>query len=327
VAIFGPDLSSFQAGVNVATLPDPFVLAKCTEGNYYADADYNSWREQAAGSGKIFIAYHFVKAESSPQAQASWLAAHIGNLSVPVMLDVEMENTSRPGLPQVLAVADAMKTLGLNVRLAYLPKWFWSQIGSPNLSPLTVRGIGLIASSYPGGTAYPGDNASGWQPYGGVTPMLWQFTDSETDHGQHVGDYNAYRGTRDQLAVFLGGHPVPAPSITTGTDVNLTDMLGPVSSGMAAIAPDAAAEQMGAGATFSVAAALEGTAVRQAETLILVKRILSAVGQPPAVDVAAIADQITASIVQHLATGVDVQAVAVAVQNQLAQALGGHAAG
>lgn len=120
---------------------------------------------------------------------------------------------------------------------------------------------------------------------------------------------------------------VPAPPTPTGTDVNLTDMLGPVSTGMVNLAPDVGPEGMGLGAEFSVAAALEGTAVRQAETLFLVKRILAAVGSPPPVDVAAIANQVTAAIVQHLATGVDIQAVAVAVQAQLAQALGGHGVG
>jgi hypothetical protein len=54
-------------------------------------------------------------------------------------------------------------------------------------------------------------------------------------------------------------------------------------------------------------------------------RLLAA--QPGAVDAAAVAAQVVAAIQQHLAVNVDVQAVAVAVQAQLAQALGNHAAG
>jgi hypothetical protein len=49
--------------------------------------------------------------------------------------------------------------------------------------------------------------------------------------------------------------------------------------------------------------------------------------KPPVVDVNALANQIVTAISQHLSGGVDAQAVAVAVQAQLASALGAHGAG
>ena len=49
--------------------------------------------------------------------------------------------------------------------------------------------------------------------------------------------------------------------------------------------------------------------------------------KPPAVDTTAIANQVVSAISGHLNVGVDVHAVAVAVQEQLAAALGAHAAG
>lgn len=221
MTIFGPDISSYQHGVNVRALTDEFVLIKCTEGTYYTDADYGNWLSQAKASGKLAVAYHFVSGED-PDAQAAHLLAHIIDKALPVMLDWEPTATYRPTLAQLLAVADALVRHGLRPRLAYAPKWYCQQIGSPSLTGLSARGMGLVSSEYPGGSGYPGDNADGWSPYGGMTPILYQFTDVAVEGGQTVGDRNAYRGTIGQFAAFLGTG-IPAPSSTPGADMALTD--------------------------------------------------------------------------------------------------------
>lgn len=218
MTIFGPDISSYQHGVNVRALTDPFCLLKCTEGTYYTDADYENWLGQAKGSGKLPIAYHFVSGED-PDAQAAHLLAHIIDKVLPVMLDWEPTATYRPTLAQLLAVADALVRHGLRPKLAYAPKWYCQQIGSPSLTGLSARGMGLVSSEYPGGSGYPGDNADGWSPYGGMTPTLYQFTDVAVEGGQAVGDRNAYRGTIEQLAAFLGA-TAPTPSSSGGSDVS-----------------------------------------------------------------------------------------------------------
>jgi hypothetical protein len=334
VTIFGPDISSYQHGVNVAALADPFVIMKCTEGTYYADPDYGVWLAQARRAGKLAIAYHFVKAESSAQAQAAWLASHIQDFSVPVMLDVETEGGSAPSLGEVLGVADAMFSHGLKVRLAYLPRWYWQRIGSPDLTPLAQRGIGLVSSAYPrtgpvnpsgGYAADGGDHGSGWAPYGGLTPVLWQYTDAGVEQQQL--DFNAFRGTIDQLATLLGGsaHDV-------GGDVNLTDTVT-ISPGFAARYPSAGPDGFTANAQVAVGTLLEGAAIRAVNnehTLAGLSQKLDALlNRPsaPAIDTGALANQVVLAIEQHLAVNVDAQAVAVAVQAQLAQALGGHGVG
>lgn len=206
MTIFGPDISSFQDGLVLGGADFPFVLAKCTEGTYYTDRDYPGWRAQAEAFGKPFVAYHFISGEG-PYAQARHLAASIGDRSLPVMLDFEPTATYRPDLPQLLAVADAMRTEGLRVRLAYVPHWYHQQIGAPPLTGLTARGIALVASAYPGGTGYPGDDAPGWDPYGGITPALYQYTDHAPVAGRAV-DMNAFRGTPADLRTLLGDNPM-----------------------------------------------------------------------------------------------------------------------
>lgn len=211
MTILGPDLSSYQDGLDVADLPYPFVIAKCTEGTYYVDRDYDAWRHQAAAAGKLFVPYHFVSGENAVD-QARALAAHIGDKALPAMLDFEPTTGYRPDLIQLIALADAARAQGLHIALAYIPHWYWVQIGSPSLASLAARGIALVSSDYPGGTGYPGDDAAGWQLYGGMIPALYQYTDHAPIQGRTV-DMNAYRGTIQQLAARLG---LSAPTPTTG---------------------------------------------------------------------------------------------------------------
>jgi hypothetical protein len=208
VTIFGPDISSYQNGLDLARLTSAsFVVAKTTEGTYYTDSGYQGWRQQAAKLGKPFIWYHFLSGEDA-HAQVAHTAANIGDSSLPGMLDVEPAGSFSPTLSQVIAYVDAAASAGLQLRLVYLPRWYWQQIGSPSLAPLASRGLSLVASAYPGGSGsaehlYPGDSAAGWQAYGGMTPLLYQYTNQAADGGQPL-DYNAFRGTVTELLTSLG---------------------------------------------------------------------------------------------------------------------------
>ena len=334
MTVLGPDISSYEHGLNVAALAEPFVMLKCTEGTYYVDADYPVWLGQAKSSGKLAVAYHFVKTESTAAAQAGWLADHIRDASVPVMLDVETEGSSVPYLPEVLDIIDAMKARHLNVRLVYLPRWFWEQIGSPSLVPLAQRGVGVVASAYPGRRGLNplqsyeqsgGDTGSGWAPYGGVTPVLWQYTDAGVE--QQSVDFNAFRGTIDQLAVLLKGGSGGGGGVDMGSYT--------MSAGWQRDYPDVAAQlqqHIPAGSVIDETDAAAYAMIRSfvaAERAAVIEQKLDQLlaAKPPAIDVNALAAQIVSAISAHLSGNVDAQAVAVAVQAQLAQALGGHGAG
>jgi hypothetical protein len=227
--IFGPDISSYQSGLDLSRLEDAsFVIAKTTEGTYYTDADYQGWRGQAGRLGKPFIWYHFLSGEDAA-AQAAHTAANVGDSSLPGMLDAEPAGSFSPSLAQIVDYIDAAHGAGLNLRLVYLPRWYWQQIGSPGLSAVADRGVALVSSAYPGGTGsptglYPGDGAAGWQPYGGMTPLIYQFTNQASDGGQPL-DYNAFRGSTAQLVAALDGTtPAPTPVPTPTTDPEDDDM-------------------------------------------------------------------------------------------------------
>ncbi|ACU71738.1 glycoside hydrolase family 25 [Catenulispora acidiphila DSM 44928] len=216
MTIFGPDISSFQSGLVLSRLADAaFVLAKTTEGTYYTDADYQAWRAQAAALRRPFAWYHFLSGEDA-HAQAAHTLANVGDVLLPGMLDAEPAGKFSPTLKQILAYIDAAHDAGLNLRLLYLPRWFWQQLGSPSLSGVADRGVSLVSSAYPGGSGgpaaiYPGDGAAGWKPYGEMTPLIYQFTNKASDGGQQL-DYNAYKGTAAQLVADL---KPPAPATVT----------------------------------------------------------------------------------------------------------------
>lgn len=239
--IFGPDISSFQSGLVLSRLADAaFVIAKTTEGTYYTDDDYQAWRGQSAQLGRPFIWYHFLSGEAAA-AQAAHTAANVGDKSLPGMLDAEPAGSYSPTLAQIYAYIDAAHAAGLNLRLCYLPQWVWAQMGSPGLSGLTDRGVSLVSSAYPGGTGspgsiYPGDGAAGWKPYGGLTPLIYQFTNQASDGGQTL-DYNAFRGTTAQLVTALKSPAVtgaPAPAVSTDSEDDVSFATGIITPGLAA---------------------------------------------------------------------------------------------
>lgn len=328
--IFGPDISSYERRVNIGALAhDTFVIAKVTEGTYYTDAYYDGTRTQAKAAGKIFLWYHFLSGEDV-YAQVAHVLDHVGDKSLPGMLDVEPTQKYTPTLAHALDWLDAAHSAGLNMRLAYLPRWFHGQIGSPSLSGLTSRGIELVASSYPNqtihdpGTVYAaigGDKASGWQPYGGKIPVLLQFTDVAVEGGQTLGDMNAFRGTREQFATLLGATaptPVPTPATPSGGSP-----VGTIPPSIAAKWPELAGD-FPPNATFTDESALiwaDGGARAAALYALQARDAVNALAQriaaPPPVDVNALA----AALAPLLHAGATADEVATAVVAHLASSL------
>lgn len=295
MTIFFPDISSYEAGLTVQP-GTVAVIAKATEGTYYQDAQYQNFKAQAAHVGAVFSAYHFLKAGNGA-GQADYCHAMVG--STPVMLDVETEGTSKPTVEDCAAFITRMRELGGRVWGAYFPQWFWQQVGG-NLASL---GVAVVASNY---TAYS-DTGPGWAPYGGVTPAAWQYTNAQNYGGQQV-DFNAYRGTVEQLTALINGTTTPTAN-TGGTTV------GTIPASIGQKWPDIAAE-FPANGTFADETAIiwsdagsRAAALYAREARDAVNALAARVGGPAAVDVNALA----ALLVPHLSGGVDPNAVAQAV--------------
>lgn len=211
---YAVDIASYQAGLS---LPDvqaegfAAVFVKCTDGVGYVDPYYAGW---LANHGSLaFLPYHYLEAGDSAAAQVAYFQAHVGFASKWVMLDVEAGSGNAV---QVRAAVQAFKAAGYKVAL-YLPKWYWSEIGSPNMSGWGVDL--LIASGYPSSAVgaassiYAASGSSGWAAYGGLTPGIWQFTDKASVAGQSVDANAIAAGVLAQLENGgSGGVATPPPT-------------------------------------------------------------------------------------------------------------------
>jgi GH25 family lysozyme M1 (1,4-beta-N-acetylmuramidase) len=214
--LFGVDVSDFQGDVDAARMRADgveFAIIKATEGSSWKGQHFAANLQRARAAGQLVAAYHYVRGDVSASAQLANVISVVP-LDVPVILDVEANSGD---VSMARAIHTALKTHGYRTPLLYLPRWYWQQIGSPDLSGLPP----LWSSHYP-------DNVVGslagkwaqipdsyWAGYGGLNVAVLQFTSSASVGGRSPIDANAYRGTRDELAALLQG----------GNDMNLTDII------------------------------------------------------------------------------------------------------
>jgi GH25 family lysozyme M1 (1,4-beta-N-acetylmuramidase) len=214
MTIFYPDVSDYQAGISFAGCV--IAMVKATENNDYINPDYVPAKVRAADAGAYFCAYHFLHGGNGA-GQASYAYGVVGS-DVPLMIDCEPTydaNGTIASAPQVSDVVDFVneyRALGGKAYLLYLPQWYWSgDLGQASLTPVIELGMLLVSSDY---TAYS-DTGPGWAPYGGMTPVIWQYTSSATLNGVTNVDMNAYQNT---LANFQA-------QVTTGAQVGTESTL------------------------------------------------------------------------------------------------------
>ena len=198
-------------------VPEGFsgMCHKVSEGNYYEDPYWPTVKQWCQQNNLPLIGYHFVTTDDPAQQAQTWLGNDGGTQA---MLDWEDNGGDRANL---ISVVDAFTDAGVNVQLGYYPQWYWNQQGGGSLSNLAN---GMVSSAYAGSTGYAstlyaqsgGSSGDGWEPYGGVTPSAWQFTESANIDG-YIVDCNAYQGTN--INVLFGTAPAPAPG-KSGTTVN-----------------------------------------------------------------------------------------------------------
>lgn len=201
MAIHFPDLSHHkQVSLDGAVA----LITKATEGTSFVDPSYAGYRADATRRRIPFCAFHWLHAVDI-LGQARHAFSVVGR--VPLMVDDE-DPTDGLSVARTLAFVKAYRALGGTVTLEYLPRWFWSQHGSPDLRPLAAAGLSLVSSAYPS-SGYS-DNGVGWLPYGGVTPAIWQYTNARPFNGALV-DFNAFKGSVEELRALFTGDSLTPP--------------------------------------------------------------------------------------------------------------------
>lgn len=197
-----PDIASYQAGIDLSGAPA--VCAKVTQGTTYTNPSYAAFKAEAAAHGAFFFSYHFLT-QGNGAAQADYCYSKAG--PAPLMLDLEPikdklgNYISKPLVADATAFVDRYRTRGGTCYVLYLPRWYWAEIGSPSLQPFIDRRMVLVSSDYTATYTDAGSGA-GWLSYGGMTPTVWQYTNAQALNGMAV-DYNAFRGTLDQLKLLV----------------------------------------------------------------------------------------------------------------------------
>jgi lysozyme len=223
--LYGVDVSNNNwvsvsaAQTFIASLPAQgysWVEAKVSEGDYYTDPYWPATLAACQTANIPVVGYHYAIAADPPAAQVQTFVGNNGGNTV--MIDFEANSGD---INDFWALVNAFNAGGVQVVLSYLPQWYWSEIGSPDLTNVP----GLISSSYFqsgtfGSVEYNdagGDSGPGWNAYGGATPVIWQFTDGDIVDGFSV-DGNAFKGTQDQLQTLLTGAPVTQPPASPTTN-------------------------------------------------------------------------------------------------------------
>ena len=219
MTIFYPDVSSYQTGISFAGCA--IAMVKATESTNYRNPDYAAAKTRAANAGAYFCAYHFLHAGNGV-GQAQFAFSVVG-ASVPLMIDFEPAYNangtiaSAPQISDAVAFINEYRSLGGKVYLLYLPHWYWQgNLGQPALTPVIDLGMLLVSSDY---TGYS-DTGPGWAAYGGMTPLVWQYTSTATLNGVVNVDMNAYKGT---VSDFEAQVTTGAASQGPGTEPTLTE--------------------------------------------------------------------------------------------------------
>ncbi|ACY97921.1 MULTISPECIES: GH25 family lysozyme [Thermomonospora] len=217
--LFGVDVASYQGTPDwkkVRGAGIRFAFSKVTEGTGYTNP---TWAHNRAGmlalEGFVPGAYHFLRADSDAAAQARHFHRQAGDLSAfAVALDVEPSGSSRPTVAQARAWVEEYRRLSGGHRvIGYFPRWYWDQIGRPDLSFFDT----IWQSRYVNGTGGPEElyakvPQSWWEPHGGEPISILQFSSSATVPGiAGRCDADAFRGSLAELrALALGAAAPPA---------------------------------------------------------------------------------------------------------------------
>lgn len=190
---FGVDVSNWQASFDFRGWD--FAFIKATQGNWFKDGRFNQHLTNARAAGVQVAAYHYQET-SSVDSQVENIKSMVPT-NVPIIIDVERGSG---GVDITRTLIQRLRAEGYDVPFLYLPRWYWNEIGQPDLSGLPL----LWASWYPDYVARPREQArdmvpgSAWNAYGGVNVAIMQFTSSPFDQ-------NWYPGSRDDLARLLNG--------------------------------------------------------------------------------------------------------------------------
>lgn len=206
---FGLDVSRHQPMLNYTQAKREgieFVVIKATEGASWVDPKFDDNLIAVRAAKILPAAYHYQRSDASAAAQVANIQRVVPK-DVPVIPDVEA-NSGSVGLTR--DIVGRLRDAGYRVPMAYIPRWYWQQIGSPSLAGLPPLWSSRYPDNVPGPLLdeYEDVPSSYWAGYGGLAVAMLQFSSSGRVAGYQPLDLNAYPGTVAGLrALFYGEQP------------------------------------------------------------------------------------------------------------------------
>lgn len=207
--LYGCDVSEYQEGLNLGALTAEgysFCWIRASIG-IDRDPEFYRFLWSAQSSGMLSAGYHFLLPSRMASLETQALVFADQLRGTPGIVDVEPNGpgANPPTTRDVLGFLGWCRAYGANIRALYWPRWVWEIQGRPSLVGLPP----LISSSYVPehdvlSAVYPGDGWTGWNAYGGVTPVLGQVTDAAANGQGFSLDGDVYRGDLISLAEILG---------------------------------------------------------------------------------------------------------------------------
>lgn len=219
--LWGIDISRYQEGIDLRRVRGEgydFCIIKASQGTR-TDPQFARHLDQARSAGLLVAAYHYQEGNVPAAAQAEHIARTVPR-DVGVILDLEKGGGT---VALTRDITQRLRDKGFHVPLTYVPRWYWQQIGSPDLRGLPplwysrypANGTGAASQAWARNAAWLNTM---WGGYGGIGVEILQFSESGTVAGRTPVDMNAYRGSREQLAALFGGAPRVAPPAPGGIE-------------------------------------------------------------------------------------------------------------
>lgn len=221
----GIDISGWQAGIDLNTVPADFVLIKATGGTAFVSASCDAEYQGARAAGKLVGIYHFAHEAGcggSAVDEANWFLSNCSgylNGDTLLVLDFEGDNSSdvawaKEWLDTVHAATGVKPVIYLNT----------SELAASEWSPVYGADYGLWVAQYAvtsptsGYNDYAGNSAANDAPpavnWGGAAPLMWQFADNAQLPGYAGGlDADVVYGNADTWHAYCRPDGAPAAPV------------------------------------------------------------------------------------------------------------------
>lgn len=222
MALNGIDISNWQAGINISSVPADFVIIKATEGTTYVSPEADTQYQGAKLAGRLLGVYHFATGASAVEEAKFFLSNVQGYLGEAILvLDWEAGVVTQ-GVGYAKAFLDYVyQQTGIRP-LIYMSKSVTNSYDWSTVSANYGLWVAQYADSNP--TGYQDDpwtDAKGYGSWSG--PAIFQYAstgrlsgyDGNLDLDKFYGDAKAWQDYAKSDRVTPDPEPTPEPPKST----------------------------------------------------------------------------------------------------------------